>query len=271
MTLPIRAKLNTDNNIDWSHFLATTYPCASVSYLPLATPSRPSTLSTLLTQNLQPNHTTLPPFSLSTTFPLPSSHYTAAILRFPPALPTSILTHLIAELKRVLRPGGHIELIALDLDLSKMGSDTRHAVRDHKIRMHNTDASVSLKPASDSLQRLLAHRGFESMRAGIVVVPAAGDAVEGIERGWLRQWGEELERELSQVGETFRPADVGRWWYQQCYEGGVGMDGGVDGRERSIWDNEIVRRECARLGTGFKVLICHAQKPVIIKRRTASV
>ena len=102
------------------------------------------------------------------------------------------------------------------------------------------------------------------MKAGIVVVPAAGDATESIERTLLRQWGGELERELVQVGETFRPADVGRWWYQQCYEGGV--DGG-----RSIWDDEIVKRECARLGTGFKVLICHAQKPVVVKRRTASV
>lgn len=180
-------------------------------------------------------------------------------------MPTSTLTHLIAELKRIIRPGGHIELIALDLDLSKMGSDTRHAVRDHKIRMHNADASVSLKPASDSLQRLLAHRGFEGMRAGIVVVPAAGEAVEAIEKAWVKQWGGEVEQELAQAAEMFRPADVGRWWYKQCYEDGV------DAGERSIWDNEIVRRECARLGTGFKVLICHAQKPVVVKRRTASV
>jgi len=146
-----------------------------------------------------------------------------------------------------------------------MGSDTRHAVRDHKIRMHNADASVSLKPASDSLQRLLAHRGFEGMRAGMVIVPAAGPAEEQINRAWTAHWGGEVERETAQVVKTFRPADVARWWYQRCYEDGV------DGGGSSIWDNEIVKRECARLGTGFKVLICHAQKPVIIKRRTASV
>jgi hypothetical protein len=176
----------------------------------------------------------------------------------------ALLRNIICELKRVLRPGGYIELITIDLDLQKMGSDTRRAVRDHKIKLHTTNNNLSLdalKPASDNVQRLLAHRGFEHMKSGVVFINAASDRTESIERSWLSR--HDPSRQQSESGTTYSAAEVSQWWYKKCYEN--------HDTSTSIWQDKLILRECARLQSAFKVQICYAQKPAIVKRRNASV
>lgn len=211
------------------------------------------------------NHKEVPHSFLAAQFPLPSNHFSVVVLRFPPAMDEALLRHIIAESKRVLRPGGYIEIIAMDLDLAKMGSDTRRAVRDHKIQMHHTNSNVCLKPASDNLQRLLAHRGFENLKSGLILLPAASENVEPTDRAWLQKHNEAQPHPRTSTTpseNTFLPAEVGRWWYKQSYEG-------YD-TSTSIWQDPLVLRECARLQTSFKLLMCYAQKPTIVKRRTVS-
>ncbi|KAJ5716899.1 hypothetical protein N7488_002545 [Penicillium malachiteum] len=64
-------------------------------------------------------------------------------------------------------------------------------------------------------------------------------------------------------------ARVGRWWYTKCYEDPVLPSTGY--RDSSMWNDRKLLRECQKRGTGFRMLIAHAQKPSEVKRRTASV
>jgi len=207
------------------------------------------------------NHKEIPAFNISTQFPLPSNHFSVVAFRFPPIMEEALLRHIFYEIKRVLRPGGYVEIMAIDLDLAKMGSATRRALRDHKSRLSTSNINVCLKDPTDNLPRLLTHRRFENLRWGVFSVSAAGDSMELIDRSWL------TKQESESTGKTtvayFRPAEVAQWWYKQCYEN--------QDATMSIWQDQVVVRECARLQTCFKVLVCYAQKPAMVRRRTASV
>ena len=80
----------------------------------------------------------------------------------------------VAESKRVLRPGGYLEASVLDIDMLNMGNRGRRATRALKERLHAADRELSLKPLSDSMQRLLGRRGFQGISRCFVGVPAAG-------------------------------------------------------------------------------------------------
>ena len=51
---------------------------------------------------------------------------------------------------------------------------------------------------------------------------------------------------------------VGRWWHTSCYEM-VSLP--FDDMERSIWNDKALLEECEKRETGFKLLLCYAQKP----------
>ncbi|KAG6995436.1 hypothetical protein G7Y79_00045g081070 [Physcia stellaris] len=220
------------------------------------------------------NHRQIYHVSIAHPFPFPKGFFTAAVFRFPIAGSESTYISAIAEFKRVLQPGGYLELSILDLDMVNMGNRTRNAVRQLKVKMQQSNSEVSLKPNSDNFQKMLGRRGFENLKSCMVDVPVAGH-ISSSRAGSFdskdMSLGDML-RDSSARGDesiTKMVSKVGRWWYTRCYEAGLpSLDDTVE--EHSMWDDKQLLKECEKRETGLKLLICHAQKPVSTKRRTVS-
>lgn len=296
-------------NDDWSFYCALTYPKATVYNLsalpPVSTNNHPAAWDP------PSNHRSVHHANLEHPFPFPKGFFTVAILRFPAACSEAGLRNTVSECKRVLRTGGYLEMSILDLDMVNMGSRTRKAVRKLKERMFTTDPSISLKPASDNIQRLLGKRGFQNLNRCTVVVPVAGTIVQSsdssnsgfstIATSVMTPNGSQLSRSMLTTSGTLdsrRPPsdDVNvslgdllsdpspSASNDECITKMVAKVACwwytrcyealvlADGNlDGSIWAERRVVRECRRHGTGFKLLIAYAQKPSEVKRRTASV
>ena len=183
----------------------------------------------------------------------------------------------------------------LDLDLVNMGPTARKTIRDLKIRMHQQDSQISLWNHGDAFLTHLGKRDFENLRKCVVGIPVAGRIRRSHDSGssssgsqrkrtseqpepeylrfteWMRSSGnknnEEDERHERRNDEdiTKTVAKIGRWWYSSCYP-----DPGQSSTA-ALWDTSGLLRECERQRTSFRLLFCYAQKPVCVKRRTASV
>ncbi|KIW08689.1 uncharacterized protein PV09_00638 [Verruconis gallopava] len=278
---------------DWSFYVALNYPNASVYNLgtdPAETSERsPDTASPI--QSL-PNHRHIHHPSLRDPFPFPKGFFAAVVFRFPVASPESTYKSAIFECKRVLRPGGYLEISALDMDMMNMGSRARAALRGLKTRIQAEDSSISLKPLSDTFQRLLYRRGFENLNRCIVGIPAAGRipgsrdengeepnsaSVESSNGSSSKKMDEDLpsfgdlflsQGQAGDEGVTKMVSKVGRWWYSRCYESLILPDGDLT---KSIWMDDSLVRECEKNSTNLKLMICYAQKPDCPVRRTISV
>ncbi|KAI7579759.1 hypothetical protein KC316_g9303 [Hortaea werneckii] len=281
---------------DWSHYVALSYPAATVYNLG-ASRAQQSVPLPGGSQTSPPNHRHVPHSAISSAFPFPKGFFTAVVFRFPTATSDSAYHACIFECKRVLRPGGHLEVAALDLDLMNMGARARCLVRGLKTRMQQRDPTMSLRNLSDSLVRLIGRRGFEDVQRCVVGVPAAGriprsqdisscssDASTNKSRNLARK-RRSSDKEVnfadllgdargsdgdttagsSDEGITKMVAKVGRWWYSNCYESHLLKN------DTSIWSDRALLRECEKQGTSFRMLICYAQKPVQSRRRTVSV
>lgn len=283
---------------DWSYYVARSYPQATVYEL------GPTAGQTALPEGwpAAPNRRHIAHAAISSPFPFPKGFFTAVVLRFPVATTDHAYSASVCECKRVLRPGGHLEVSVLDLDLMNMGGRARRAVRGLKTRKQQRDDRVSLRSLSDLLVGVIGRRGFEEVQRCVVGVPVAGrlrrsrdtsSVSSETSSGRLRigsRMGkaaveEEEEREVSfadlldegteQEGFgtgkasdesiTKMVAKVGRWWYSTCYERGLPMT------DNSIWNEKGLLRECETQGTSFRLLICYAQKPTQARRRTMSV
>jgi hypothetical protein len=159
-------------NDDWSFYCALTYPNADV-YCLTDGPAKPTSKHPAAWQPPE-NHHTVHQASLEQPFPFAKSFFTVTVLRFPSACSESVQNNIVSECKRVLRPGGYMEMSVLDLDMLNMGIRTRKAVRMLKEKMYLFDANISLKPASDNLQKLLGLQGFDSLRRCMVRIPVTG-------------------------------------------------------------------------------------------------
>ena len=283
-------------NDDWSFYCSLTYPTAEVYNLSTTAPS--STPSTNPAAWHPPsNHHTIHHRNLASPFPFPKGFFAVAVLRFPSASSDAEQDNTVSECKRVLRAGGYLEMSVLDLDMVNMGSRTRKAVRKLKERTYAADPSISLKPASDSFQRLLGRHGFDGLRRCMVSIPVAGmvarsssdssSSTASLSKqrlpprpsppdetgGGGESLGDLLSNPLpsSSNDENIRKivTRVARWWYTRCYELPVLPDGNGDA---SIWvsDGRRVLRECQKWGTGFQLLVGYAMKPGE-RRRTVSV
>jgi hypothetical protein len=262
-------------NDDWSSYCALAYPTTTVYHL---TTSLPSAASGDADWQRPLNHCNIPLPSVTHPFPFPKGFFTAVVLRFPSAASAAITQHIVAECKRVLRPGGYLELFILDMDMVNMGNRARRAIRGLKLRIQTATPEVSLSPASDTIEKLLGRRGFENLSRCTVGVPVAGN-VAGSPAGSLDESGDgggsgfrDLLREEAALGGDVPMAKVvarvGRWWWSRCYERRVLAQGDADG---SIWADQALLRECQKRGTGFRLVVCYAQKPVNARRRTVSV
>ncbi|KAK4547218.1 hypothetical protein LTR36_001440 [Oleoguttula mirabilis] len=280
---------------DWSYYVALSYPSASVYSLGPAAINGSTSWSDVH-QKPPTNHRHIPHSGISAAFPFPKGFFTAVVFRFPIATTEPAYHACIFECKRVLKPGGHLEVAVLDLDLINMGARARSLVRGLKTRMQQHDQSVSLRDMSDVLVRLIGKRGFEQIQRCVVGVPAVGRIPGSQDMSSIsssnsnktpttrRHSRRNVEKKISfadllegarnsQVepsrgndeGITKMVAKVGRWWYSTCYETPLLETGG------SIWDDHALLRECEKQGTSFRLLICYAQKPTQTQRRTVSV
>ncbi|PWY89463.1 hypothetical protein BO94DRAFT_36416 [Aspergillus sclerotioniger CBS 115572] len=159
-------------NDDWSFYCALTYPNAEIYSLS----DGPKPTASKHPEAWQPpsNHHTIHHPSLDDQLPFPRAFFAVAVLRFPAACSERAQDNIISECKRVLRAGGYLEMSILDLDMVNMGIRTRKAVRKLKERTYISDPYISLKPASDSIQRLLGRHGFDNLRRCMVRIPVAG-------------------------------------------------------------------------------------------------
>ncbi|CAD0091211.1 unnamed protein product [Aureobasidium mustum] len=254
---------------EWSYNCALTYPkCQFYNLGP--EPNSPSweTLS-------NHHHVTHP--SISTPFPFPNNYFSAVVFRFPIAAADDAYQVCFNEIKRTMRPSGYLEMSVLDLDLVNMGHIARKTIRDLKIRIHEQDSQISLWNHGDAFLTLLGKREFENLRKCVVGIPVAGRIRRSHDSEpeylrfteWMQSSGnknnEEDERHERRNDEdiTKTVAKIGRWWYSSCYPD--------PGHTTEMWDTPGLLRECERQRTSFRLLFCYAQKPVCVKRRTASV
>ncbi|CZT17180.1 uncharacterized protein RCC_03012 [Ramularia collo-cygni] len=269
---------------DWSHFVALTYPDAQVYNIAQISGHSLSPIGAT-PPNLR--QIRLPSFSAS--FPFPKDFFHTIVFRFPAATTEQTYAALLSECKRVLRPGGFLELAVLDLDLMNVGPKARRAVRGLKTRMQAKDSEVWLGNSSDLIVRGLGRRGFEGVKRFGVGVPVEGRIAAAVgqrERGGSSSSsgssfaGISPSKELNLASLldntdfamksndeniTKMVARVGRWWYSSCYERILPVS------DRSIWKDRTLLRECEEQGTSFRLFICQAQKPLLVRRRTKSV
>ncbi|KAI9817895.1 MAG: hypothetical protein M1827_001014 [Pycnora praestabilis] len=287
-------------NDDWSFYCAETYPSATIYNLSPSSSNLPTSTArrTSGTWPMPPhNHRQVPHPSIAHPFPFPRGFFAAVVFRFPAASTEAGYRNAISESKRVLRPGGYLEMSILDLDMVNMGNRMRRAVRMLKVRMQVADPEVSLKPVGDSLMKMVGRRGFEGLNRCVVGVPTAGPITGSVDEKSdevaVQQYSKEEKGKgktsegttanLSDmlkdpsadgdVGITKMVARVGRWWYTRCYEMSVTVDDprAKDDAGASIWDERALLKECERKGTGLRLLICYAQKPLVARRRAVSV
>lgn len=274
---------------DWSFYAAQMYPDAT--FYNLSATAAPSPTNSTSSSHPAPpqNHRQIQYTSTLLKFPFPREFFTCVVLRFPVASPDAALKNLVSESKRVLKPAGYLELSILDLDMMNMGNRCRRAVRGLKVQLNVADPSISLASASDTALRLLGKRGFgdvKSCRVGVPVASAidkpkpSSTAATPLSSSPEKEISlPELLRDSSSKGDegiTKMVARVGRWWWMRCYEMAVldNADAAAavnTASNRSIFADPKVKEECEKWGTSFQLCVCYAQKPVLGRRRTASV
>ncbi|KAJ5221550.1 uncharacterized protein N7469_010437 [Penicillium citrinum] len=162
-------------NDDWSFYCSLTYPDAEVYSLS----GRPVSTALPHPAAWQPpaNHHTVYHAGLQNPLPFPKDYFAVAVLRFPTATSEAVQSNIVQECKRVLRSGGYLEMSILDRDMVNMGVRTRKAVRRLKEMTCLANSTISLSPASDSVQRLIGTQGFDNLRRCMVRIPVAGMVV----------------------------------------------------------------------------------------------
>lgn len=259
-------------NDDWSFYAAETYPAATFFNLspraPLSQEHRASTKFPLS----PPNHHQIEFHSHKDKFPFGSDTFTTVVFRFPAMAPEAHYRNIISEARRVLKPGGYVELSILDVDLNKMGSHTRRAVRQLKERITTQQADISLSSTADIMLRLLGKQGFTDIKNCWVGVPVASAVASSSSEGGSRKRVKD-ERSLAEMMDdetekgdaniTKMVAKVGRWWYNRLYETSTGM-------KTSIWKDRTLLAECEECDTRLKLMVCYAKVPET-KSRLASI
>jgi len=297
-------------NEDWSIYCAVTYEDqeAFIHNLKEKTTTKASK-ETKPPTNAPSNHRRAEVASFYEKFPFPPGFFSAVVLRFPPAMAEAKMKNIIAESRRVLLPGGYLELMLLDLDIVNMGVQTRRAVRELKLKMTTADGQISLRPIIDNVQGVLGARGFSNISRCVVGVPVAGrpnvsvdsssssrssrgsDGVPKRGSGDSRAanasprmaFGGRRGHNLSLndlIADHSDNADAkigkivsttARRWWQHCFEAAVISNGNLS---TSIFADKTVLSECKGRGSSFKMLIAYAQRPNLdistSRRRTMS-
>jgi hypothetical protein len=270
-------------NDDWGFYAAETYPAATFFNLspraPLPADHQNSTGFPLS----PPNHHQIQYTSHMDKFPFGEKSFTSVVYRFPAAAPEAHYRNIISEARRVLKPGGFIELAVLDVDLNNMGNRGRRTVRGLKERIHANAPDTCLGSAADLILRLLGRKGFVDIKTCRVGVPVAsaiarssvsettgkgsrgsGDAKakKPREKRDERTLAEMMNDEGAVADESITKmvAKVGRWWYTQCYENAAVASPRL-GPSKNMWSDKALLAECEEWGTSLKLMVCHARVP----------
>lgn len=275
-------------NDDWSFYAAETYPAATFFNLspraPLSAGQSGSHTSSPLSP---PNHHQIQYKSNADKLPFGAQSFTCVVYRFPAAAPESHYRNVINEARRVLKPGGYIELSILDVDMNNMGNRSRRAVRRLKERVHIRSPDINLASSSDLILRLLGRKGFSDIKTCRVGVPLASTISESsttvgqdsssssssktaansassrpiatrrVKRE-TRSLAELMKAEGPGADESITKmvAKVGRWWYDRCYQN-LALDSGG----KSMWGDRTLIAECEEWRTSLKLMVCHARIP----------
>ncbi|KAK4185200.1 hypothetical protein QBC35DRAFT_517075 [Podospora australis] len=262
-------------NDDWSFYAAETYPSATFFNLSPRAPLPPNRQSSTAMPLSPPNHHQTQYLSHLDKFPFGPQSFTSVVYRFPAAAPESHYRNIISEARRVLKPGGFLELSILDVDLNNMGNRGRRAVRRIKERIHTRAPDTCLGSTSDLILRLIGRKGFTDLKTCRVGVPvasvtprsSAGNrvSIESVNKGKNKD-----ERSLPEIMSEQGPvadksitemvAKVGRWWYSRCYESAATPGVGPESRA-SMWRDKTLLKECGEWGTSLKLMVCHARVP----------
>ncbi|KAJ9650124.1 hypothetical protein H2198_010561 [Neophaeococcomyces mojaviensis] len=282
---------------DWSIYCAVTYQEQQIYVHDLkerrSAKTKPQ--GSRSSDNVPANHRRAEIASFNDKFPFPERFFTAIVVRFPPAMPDSKLKNIVAECRRVLCPGGYLELMVLDLDIVNMGVQTRRAIKDLKIKMSTADRNISLKPIIDNVQTVLGANGFSNLSRCVVGVPVVGKPAASLDSSSESRSssGSMAHRRRSSAGP--RPygslasqanfslndlvadhsenadAKIGRMvsrtarsWWQHCFEAGIMADGN---KSKSVFASKEVLNECKTRAASFKLLIAYTQKPMPIEQR----
>ena len=249
------------SNDDWSFYCAETYVDVDIFNMS----PRPASSTQIGGFQLPKNYHQVQHVDLKERFPFETGFFTAAVFRFPAATSEDAYLNSISECMRVLRPGAYLEMSILDIEMVNMGNRAKRALRELKHRMRVSQPEVVLKPLSDSLQKMMKRKGFENLNRCMLNIPVAGHIARTGSQS--RSLGEakgtlgDLRKEASGKGDgglAKSLAIIGRWWFTSCYEMITLPYGDL---ERSIWNDEALLEECEKRETGFKLLLCYAQKP----------
>ncbi|VTT78616.1 unnamed protein product [Fusarium fujikuroi] len=256
-------------NDDWSFYAAETYPAATFFNLspraPLPEELKSSSSSFPLSP---PNHQQIQYVSHLDKFPFAPQSFTSVVYRFPVAAPEASYRSILTEARRVLKPGGFIELSILDVDLNNMGNRGRRTVRRLKERINERTPDTSLGSTADLILRLLGKVGFTTIKAARVGVPVASSVTRSdskADKGKAIAENKKDPPSLSEMMSDNSPlADegkmvsrVGRWWYTRCYENAAGKSS-----VKSIWSDKCLLSEAEELGTSLKLMVCCARAPL---------
>lgn len=268
-------------NDDWSFYAAETYPAATFFNLSPRAPPPADHRSSSAYPLSPPNHHQVQYSSNLDKFPFGAQTFTCVVFRFPVAAPESHYRNIISEARRVLKPGGFIELSILDVDLNNMGNRGRRSVRRLKERIHATAPETSLGSTSDLILRLIGRKGFTDLktcRVGVPVASAIRRSIDSAGRkgslsavGGIKPKPEKDERSLPEMMNDESPvadetitkmvAKVGRWWYSSCYESAAPISPVTGAKARSMWSDKALLSECEEWGTSLKLMVCHARVP----------
>ena len=258
-------------NDDWSFYAAETYPAATFFNLSPRAPL-PDELQNSPTgfPLSPPNHHQVQYLSHLEKFPFAAQSFTSVVYRFPMAAGESSYRNILTEARRVLKPGGYIELSILDVDLNNMGNRGRRTIRRLKEQIHGRASDTNLASTADLILRLLGKAGFAGIKAARVGVPVASSIAgssSGRTKGKSSADGKKRDKPslaemmnddsaVADEGITKMVARVGRWWYTRCYENATGSPGA-----KSIWNERALLSECEELGTSLKLMVCCARAP----------
>ncbi|OLN89774.1 hypothetical protein CCHL11_09514 [Colletotrichum chlorophyti] len=266
-------------NDDWSFYAAETYPAATFFNLSPRAPLLEEHKNSSSFPLSPPNHHQIQYLSHTEKFPFGPESFTSVVFRFPAAAPESHYRNIVSEARRVLKPGGYLELSILDVDLNNMGNRGRRTIRRLKERIHEFNPDVSIGSTSDTILRLLGRKGFSDVKTCRVGVPVASvvsrspssDRKPSVATGArkskeVRSLAEMMNEDGDSADEniTRMVAKVGRWWYGRCYESAAGSS-----VSKSIWTDRALLSECEEWRTSFKLMVCYARVPE--RARTASI
>ncbi|KAI0592359.1 Methyltransf-11 domain-containing protein [Pyrenophora tritici-repentis] len=233
--------------------LASRYPMATV-YTLSSIKSHP------VTQYSAPlNHHLLYAPSLSSPTPFPDGYFDAIISR---SVATSLRhdewAQSFFDSMRILKPGGHIEILAVDAHMSREGPKLSAWVDEH-LSCRLEAQGVSKQP-SDTVLDTMEIVGLENIRRARIALPAQPPkAMAKVAPAQSHTFGTTIPAPTPQdtLDTSRMMAFLGRLMYQGSYNNYMHAEQG----DEWFWSRKDIREECDHYKTKLVLTIACAQKP----------